>query len=224
VAFNSNPHETFWSALDTIDFPVSSFQLTARFASERYGVSVAPEGLRFVQELANSISHDRPPAASDLLDEVFDCQTWLDEVVAEWIDIHGIPKPDISLDAKKVVQLRSLRTALRKLIQGNESGQRSAFSGLELKIGDDASSLIPSGSGVAWLKRALAIEWILAQQSGDVARLKLCRNTSCAVAFYDHSKNNSRVWHDVARCGNAANVRAYRARQQSDADLAEGLS
>jgi hypothetical protein len=36
--------------------------------------------------------------------------------------------------------------------------------------------------------------------------------TGCGVAFYDRSKNNSRVWQDVSSCGRPANVRAYRDR------------
>ncbi|MGV9881539.1 CGNR zinc finger domain-containing protein [Streptomyces sp. NPDC003006] len=45
-------------------------------------------------------------------------------------------------------------------------------------------------------------------------RLKTCRNPLCRVAFYDRSRNNSGVWHDVKTCGNAANLRAYRARRR----------
>jgi len=35
------------------------------------------------------------------------------------------------------------------------------------------------------------------------------------VAFFDRSRNNSGVWHDVKFCGNAANLRAFRARQRA---------
>jgi predicted RNA-binding Zn ribbon-like protein len=37
------------------------------------------------------------------------------------------------------------------------------------------------------------------------------------VAFFDRSRNNSGVWHDVAACGNAINLRASRARRRARA-------
>jgi predicted RNA-binding Zn ribbon-like protein len=46
-------------------------------------------------------------------------------------------------------------------------------------------------------------------------RMKLCGNGRCAVAFFDRSRNNSGVWHDVAACGNAINLRASRARRRA---------
>jgi predicted RNA-binding Zn ribbon-like protein len=49
----------------------------------------------------------------------------------------------------------------------------------------------------------------------DNRRLKICRNPRCRVAFFDRSRNNSGVWRDVRTCGNAANLRAYRARQRA---------
>ncbi|WP_230981726.1 CGNR zinc finger domain-containing protein [Mycobacterium malmoense] len=44
--------------------------------------------------------------------------------------------------------------------------------------------------------------------------MKRCRNHRCASTFYDRSKNNSGVWHSVKTCGNAANLRASRARRR----------
>lgn len=37
-------------------------------------------------------------------------------------------------------------------------------------------------------------------------RLKLCRNPLCHTAFYDLSKNNSKVWHDLATCGSPQHI------------------
>jgi predicted RNA-binding Zn ribbon-like protein len=45
--------------------------------------------------------------------------------------------------------------------------------------------------------------------------MRLCRNPTCRAAFYDRSKNNSAVWHDVKACGNAINLRASRARRRT---------
>jgi len=55
---------------------------------------------------------------------------------------------------------------------------------------------------------------LMAQTLDTLPRLKLCRNAACGSAFYDRSKNNSGVWHDVHTCGNSANLRASRARRK----------
>ena len=61
---------------------------------------------------------------------------------------------------------------------------------------------------------ALWSEALLAQQAGTWSRLKLCHNAQCRTAFYDTSRNNSGVWHDVSTCGNSANLRAFRERRR----------
>jgi hypothetical protein len=38
--------------------------------------------------------------------------------------------------------------------------------------------------------------------------------------FYDSSKNQARVWHNTAVCGNLINLRASRARRREQASLA----
>ena len=53
-----------------------------------------------------------------------------------------------------------------------------------------------------------------AQRVDTWRRLKTCQETLCSAAFYDRSRNNSKVWRDVHTCGNAVDVRAYRARQR----------
>ncbi|GAA3713145.1 hypothetical protein GCM10023082_08630 [Streptomyces tremellae] len=45
-------------------------------------------------------------------------------------------------------------------------------------------------------------------------RLKLCRNEAGGSAFYDASRNNSGVRRSVRTCGNAADLRASRARRR----------
>ncbi len=66
-----------------------------------------------------------------------------------------------------------------------------------------------------WLASAVWGEVLLAQRDGRWERLKVCRNPVCPCAFYDRSRNNSRVWHDVRTCGNVANLRASRARRRA---------
>jgi predicted RNA-binding Zn ribbon-like protein len=75
----------------------------------------------------------------------------------------------------------------------------------------------PQGDAVAWLSGAVLSEIQRAQQTDTWRRLKICRNHNCSGAFYDRSKNNSGVWHDVRTCGNAVNLRASRARRRQAA-------
>jgi predicted RNA-binding Zn ribbon-like protein len=77
--------------------------------------------------------------------------------------------------------------------------------------------LEPVGTGASWLTTAVAIETAGAHAHDLFRRLKLCHAPRCRVAFYDRSKNNSRVWHDTATCGNQANARAHRARRRATA-------
>ena len=44
-------------------------------------------------------------------------------------------------------------------------------------------------------------------------RLKACRLHTCEWAFYDHTKNRSGAWCNMAVCGNRAKARAYRERR-----------
>ncbi|MGW1912965.1 CGNR zinc finger domain-containing protein [Streptomyces sp. NPDC002076] len=76
----------------------------------------------------------------------------------------------------------------------------------------------PRGTGWRQVASLALMEAYQAQYTDTLRRLKSCRNTRCLTAFYDRSRNNSGVWHDVRVCGNAANLRNYRARKRAGAD------
>jgi predicted RNA-binding Zn ribbon-like protein len=48
--------------------------------------------------------------------------------------------------------------------------------------------------------------------SGDVSRIKICRNPECRWVFYDRTKARSRCWCDDKVCGNRERVRRARSR------------
>jgi len=173
--------------------------------------------MRLSQELGNTIARTSVPMGSDLLAELDTAQRWLDDTVAAWCSFHNEPAPSIVLSAADLDQLRALRTDLRVVLGGASGPAASARNRITatatVSVGINSARLSPAGSGVTWLASAVGLECLLAVEHGELRRLKLCRSATCGVVFYDRSKNNSRVWHDVGRCGNAANVRAYRARQ-----------
>ena len=76
-------------------------------------------------------------------------------------------------------------------------------------------AVTPTGTDGRWLESAVCAELLLAQQDNTLRRLKLCRNPVCRAAFYDQSKNGSKIWHDMARCGTPLHVREYRKRLAS---------
>jgi predicted RNA-binding Zn ribbon-like protein len=75
--------------------------------------------------------------------------------------------------------------------------------------------LEPAAVGVdGAIGRLLAIV-TTSMADGTWARLKACRSGTCQWAFYDHSRNGSGAWCDMAICGSREKMRTYRRRRQS---------
>jgi hypothetical protein len=188
-------------------------------ASARHGVREAPGGFALVQELLNT----RPSMAyaADLLNTVDDAQWWVTDALGIWSHISGLPGPTLLLSAADLRSMRRLRTAFECVVL---AGSNPESDNPQLPPADVQVSLVPDGTGwvrvvptgrgVRWLASALWAETLLAQQAGFWPRLKLCNNPACRAAFFDTSRNNSGVWHDVSTCGNTANLRAFRERRR----------
>ncbi|MFE4534717.1 CGNR zinc finger domain-containing protein [Streptomyces scopuliridis] len=200
-------------------------------ASERYRVRQAPAGLALVQELINTRAIRE--YAPDLLAERETAEQWLTGAAGEWARIHGLDAPDCALSPSDPRALRGLRESFERLLtttapaSGKDPGAAPrpvSGRGVAVRLAPDEAGqvrLLPVGRGRGWLESALWSETLLAQRAGTWPRLKICRNSACASAFYDTSRNNSGVWHDVRICGNAANLRASRERKRIRA-AAEG--
>ncbi len=116
-----------------------------------------------------------------------------------------------------------MRDTIAGLVAGEPPAAR-ATAGVSAAFALSAAGevrLEPVGGGWRWLASALWAEILLSQRNDTWRRVKRCHNPRCASTFYDRSKNNSGVWHDVKTCGNAANLRASRARRR-DRDRAAG--
>jgi len=187
-------------------------------ATARYKLRPAPGGLALVQDFINTRAIRRYGA--DLLAQLDTARAWSDEAVAQWAATRGIDVPSLELSDTSLSALREVRASFVALVGGEPDAGRSI-----LWLGPVAASIIltpggglrlePAGRDWRWLVSALAGEALLAQHAGTWKRLKLCHNPGCRSAFYDNSKNNSGVWHDVRTCGNAANLRASRARRRA---------
>ncbi|HEY1968823.1 MAG TPA: CGNR zinc finger domain-containing protein [Pseudonocardia sp.] len=194
-------------------------------ASGRYRIELAPDGLALVHDLVNTISAGRR-RQPDLLETLELAQPWLTRTLSRWAVSAGVQNPpSLTLTEADLPRLRALRGRLRDRLRGTVADSTvadstvgdSALAG-SLRLALDATGEVrahPEGDGVEWITSAVLGQLYLAQLRDTRRRLKLCRNERCGTAFYDRSRNNSGVWHDVRVCGNAANLRASRARRKN---------
>ena len=191
-------------------------------ATLRYGIDAAPGGLALVQDLVNTAAAG--PRERDLLDRPETALTWWDEARTSWEAATRRTPGELVLTTTDLDGLRTFRNALRLVVTRNNSGDddtsdRGAWSlpqaTVQLRLGDDGQVRVePRDSGWRAIASVALIEVMEAQRLDTWRRLKTCHETLCRAVFYDRSRNNSRVWHDVHTCGNAVNLRAYRARQR----------
>ncbi|MFJ4468084.1 CGNR zinc finger domain-containing protein [Streptomyces sp. NPDC089424] len=164
------------------------------------------------------------PLREDLLADPASAGNWLREALSH------LPEPPqglsgLELDAAELEGLRAFRDDLRRTVvtpdgdpAGTDGPAPTALPTLSMGMRWDGAGRVrpvPRGSGWQSVASLVAVEVFKAQLDGSWNRIKTCRNSRCAVAFFDRSRNNSGVWHDVKVCGNAANLRAYRARRRA---------
>jgi predicted RNA-binding Zn ribbon-like protein len=164
----------------------------------------APEPLRLVQRLVNTVDFERN-------------RDWLADLLAE----EGVQASAAGLD-----QARHVREAVRELLYAN-NGQttegdpydvlRHAADSASFTLDLEVPALAPSATGVdGLLGRVLAVAYG-AMVDGSWSRLKACRNHGCRWAFYDFSRNRSASWCSMQLCGNRTKTRAYRRRHGTTA-------
>lgn len=102
---------------------------------------------------------------------------------------------------------RDVRDGLRTLVAG---GPWPAGPTLTVSVHPAPGGLLLGGTEA--LDAVLAAATTLTA-TGCWSRLKLCPADDCLEAFYDRSRNRSRIWCDMADCGNRAKLRSYRARR-----------
>lgn len=188
-------------------------------ATTDFGMDAAPGELGFVHDLMNTVSGGKPNRV-DLLADLDSARAWLDTSLTSLAAVTDSPRWDVELSADDLDGVRALRANLRHVSAMNYDGvdTRSevplqvATAAIQLNS-DGTVVLRPRGKGARQVT-SLVLSLIFRAQLADAwRRIKLCRNPKCAAVFYDRSRNNSGVWHDVRVCGNAANLRASRARR-----------
>lgn len=90
----------------------------------------------------------------------------------------------------------------------------TSYAPLRLTVGDTSGiQLQPAVGGAAGALGRIVAALFLAAANGSLARLKVCK--SCGFPFYDQSKNRSRVWCSMERCGSHNKSRAYEERKRA---------
>lgn len=180
-------------------------------ASHRYRLEPAPGGLGLVQDFLNTVGiGDYGP---DLLADPQLARAWATGAMRTWCALRGVEAWPPELTDGDISKLRAVRAAVAKLVAGEPATVESVSASLTVTDAGEVH-LEPTGRGWRWFASAIWAEILLSQQAGTWRRIKRCHNHQCESTFYDRSKNNSGVWHDVKTCGNAANLRASRARRR----------
>lgn len=189
-------------------------------ASRRYGLAPAPGGLGLVQDFLNTIRiQDYGP---DLLADATLAQAWAADAVRTWSALRGVDAEPSSLNDGDLSKLRALRDTITNMVAGQRpDGRGIGAVSASFALSDTGQvRLEPAESGWRWLASALWGEILLSQREDTWRRIKQCHSQHCGSTFYDRSKNNSGVWHNVKTCGNAENLRASRARRRERASSA----
>ncbi len=178
----------------------------------------APGGLEVVRTFVNTV--DREDGVEEMSSP---------GALAAWLHAHGL-LPDAGRPSRTDLQRAlAVREAVRELLlrnNGEATGAGEPTDVLEaaaararftLRFEGGNAQLVPGAAGIdGALGRLLAIVHG-AMADGSWSRLKACRAGTCQWAFYDHSRNGSATWCDMAVCGSREKMRSYRRRQSAHA-------
>lgn len=122
--------------------------------------------------------------------------------------------PPATAEAK--ADLLELREAVNDWLRPQVAGRRDGANALERLFSAAAACSKPEqADGPVSLGRAAAVSAMRLFDPAIRERTKICPN--CDWLFVDHSKNRSRLWCDMAVCGNRAKAKAhYRRRSVAD--------
>lgn len=179
----------------------------------------APSRLVVIQELANS----------------FDVRRGRDDLAgprdaAGWLRARGLLAPQLALTAEDLARLHRLREVLRRMCLANNGAELHAADIDALNVLVRDSDMRPaftvhgvgldvlSSGAIGALGQIVGIVYE-AIRDGTWGRVKACPGDACNYAFYDTSRNGSRVWCSMAGCGSKVKMRAYRARAKADLKL-----
>ncbi|MCP3785193.1 CGNR zinc finger domain-containing protein [Micromonospora sp. A3M-1-15] len=135
--------------------------------------------------------------------------------------------PQFALTAVDLARLHRLREVLRRMCLANNGAELHA-AGIDalhalVRDSDMGPAFTVHGVGLDVLSSGAIgalgqIDGIVyeAIRDGTWGRVEACPEDACNYAFYDTSRNGSRVRCSMASCGSKVKMRAYRARAKAD--------
>ena len=156
--------------------------------------------------------------------------------LADWLRQEG-EHEDLNPSLQDVASATELREAIRDLASSNGSGGRPAPAAYEvvdrasrtaairLRFSQGrAAELEATGPGLEGAVAGMLVALHTVMESGEWAKIKICRNPACRWAYFDRSRNHSRVWCEMAECGNRMKARRFRKRrrEQPEREKPEG--
>jgi predicted RNA-binding Zn ribbon-like protein len=151
------------------------------------------------------------------------------EALSAWLAARSLldgAAPASAADLRRAVELRE---GLRELLlahHGDHEVDPEAVAAVDAAARRARLELRFAPAGAAHVEAAAAgVDGALGRLLGIVAdaqadgtwdRLKACPWSTCKWAFYDHSRNRSGVWCNMAVCGNRAKAQAFRARKRGE--------
>jgi predicted RNA-binding Zn ribbon-like protein len=145
-----------------------------------------------------------------------------------WLAAHGFPPTAGHPTSSELTLAVGLRAAVRDALSAHhaegpdEAEARERLDAYAARIplravfGPGPAGLAPLGDGVTAMLGEVLGAIVVAERDGSWQRLKICRDDTCQVAFYDRSKNSSKTWCSMQVCGNRNKTRAYRGRRKSE--------
>lgn len=139
---------------------------------------------------------------------------------AAWLAGHERPG---TVTADQLVTARTVRDGLRAAAVRNAGGAtddrvlgagENALSriGVQVSLIDGEPALRGRGAGTDTVLGEIAVALAGARLAARWPRVKACTGENCGFVFWDGSRNASRRWCDMQRCGSRHKMRSYRAR------------
>jgi hypothetical protein len=117
-------------------------------------------------------------------------------------------------------QAQGFRAAVRSIFVDDGAAPGAELPALDLRIVLKGSRRIgaeATGTGLWGRFTDLSVELLVADRTGQLARLKACANPQCRWLFWDASRPGTGRWCSMQVCGGQHKARSYRARHRQTA-------
>ena len=146
------------------------------------------------------------------------------EQLKRWLVANDLLGGDESLAETDWRRVKRLRAALVSLVSDPDHADErtcatiadaTKVAPLQVVVGGGGElQLAAAGEGVDKAMARLVVAAHHAVLTGEFERFKACK--ACGWTFFDATRNHSRIWCDMAACGNPIKSKHYRERKAAD--------